>query len=114
MPEKKPETTPKEKAKHVAMTKGFVDAFQEHFQRKYVHGGPKDGSPLKSFIQRAPDVTPEEFIRVARSTWNGSNKWKRENVVTIAMLCSQWNECATAAGTGPGTGMATEIRTAHW
>lgn len=90
------------------MTKGFVDAFQEQFQRKYVHGGPKDGSPLKSFIQRAPDVTPEEFVRVAKATWNSHNKWKRENIVTIAMLCSQWNECATLAGSG------NETQTAHW
>jgi len=98
MNSKKPPVSPEEqerKDKHVQFTKAFVEAFQEQFSQPYVHQGAKDGSPLKAFILAAPAVTVDRWTQVARATWNSPNRWQRENVVTIAMLCSQWNQVAS-------------------
>lgn len=98
MPSKKPAVSPEEqerKDKHVQFTRAFVDAYQKQFGQPYVHQGAKDGSPLKAFILAAPAVTVDRWVEVAVGTWNGQDRWKRENIRTIAMLCSQWNQAAS-------------------
>lgn len=85
------------KKKHVEFTARWCDEYFLKFGRKYVHQGPRDGSPLKAFIASATDVDVDEWARVATATWGCRDKWLRENVVTIAMLASQWGKCVVQA-----------------
>lgn len=86
--------------KHVQFTRAFVDAFQQQFGQPYVHQGYRDGKALKEFIAAAPTITVDRWTDVARATWNNPNRWLRESVRTIAMLCSQWNQAASTVPPG--------------
>lgn len=102
MPAKKADAPPDpNKARHVQFTSAFVEEYQNQFKRKYVHQGPKDGSPLKHFLIAATDVTVEDWRWALRRTWNGRDKWRRENCTSIAMVTSQWASIVVAAGNRP-------------
>ena len=75
----------------------YFDAFKVAFDEAFPDAAYPKGGKASDFVQLAawwkeyPDVTPEQFVEVAKGTW-AQGKFSDRRALTVKGLCTGWSE----------------------